>query len=156
MQIAWRGQLPDRPLRRVLDAADIDIERRAGNPTAIVIATADARPVPRAPAAGAPWLWVTAGRITDAAAVDAASRGAYDAISLGEAGAAARLLRRLTELQAPEPAPPVSDVLVTNSDVSRRLVAQVARVAATSMPVLLVGSRKSTRLNSSHLGISYA
>ena len=78
-------------------------------------------------------------RISDAAAVEAVSRGAYDAIPLGEPGAIARLLRRLTELQAPQPAPPESDVLVTRSAASRMLVAQVARVAATSMPVLLVG-----------------
>src|SRR5262245_12399645 len=140
MKISWRGQPPGRPLRRVLDAADIELEGRVRNPAAVVIATADSHRVPRAPVAGAPWLWVTSGeRISDAAAIEAASRGAYDAIALREAGAASRLLRRLSELQSPQAEPPASDVLVTNSDVSRRLVAQVARVAATSMPVLLVG-----------------
>ncbi len=139
MVIAWQGQSPDRALKRVLDAADVQIGRSVAAATAVVVATEDPRRVPRAPAGGARWLWVSRARISDAAAVEAVSRGAYDAIPLAEPGAVARLLRRLTELQAPQPAPPESDVLVTRSAASRALVAQVARVAATSMPVLLVG-----------------
>jgi DNA-binding NtrC family response regulator len=139
MRIAWHGPGPDRALRRVLDAADVQIGRSTAAAEAVVIASADARRPPRAPAGGAPWLWVSRARIADATAIDAASRGAYDAIGLAEPGAVARLLRRLTELQTPVPVPPESDVLVTRSAVSRTLVAQVARVADTSMPVLLVG-----------------
>ena len=139
MEISWRGPGPARALRRVLDAADIHVARSAVTVDAAVVATADARRGPRAPSSGVPWIWLTAGRLGEAAAIDAASRGAYDAIALGEPGAAARLLRRLAELQAPVPPPPESDVLVTRSAASRTVVAQVARVAATSMPVLLVG-----------------
>src|SRR5580765_1390828 len=139
MIIGWAGQRPDRALKRVLDAADVHIGRSAAAAAAVVVASHDPRRIPRVPAGGAPWLWVSRARISDAAAAEAVSRGAYDAIPLGEPGAIARLLRRLTELQAPLPAPPESDVLVTRSAASRALVAQVARVAATSMPVLLVG-----------------
>ncbi len=139
MKIAWHGPQPDRALRRVLEAADIRLSRSVPDADAIVVASAEARRVPRAPAGGLPWLWVAPGRIGDAAAIEAVSRGAYDAIALREPGAVARLLRRLTELQSPLPAPPDNDVLVTRSAVSRTLVAQVARVAATSMPVLLLG-----------------
>jgi transcriptional regulator with GAF, ATPase, and Fis domain len=139
MQIAWVGEGPDRALRRVLEAADIRVGRSLGGSEAVIVATADARRLPRAPGGPAPWVWVTRARIGDSAAIDVASRGAYDAIALGSPDAVPRLLRRLTELQAPVPSPPDSDVLVTRSEVSRALVAQVARVAATSMPVLLVG-----------------
>src|SRR5580765_6841069 len=139
MIIGWAGQRPDRALKRVLDAADVHIGRSAAAAAAVVVASHDPRRIPRVPAGGAPWLWVSRARISDAAAVEAVSRGAYDAIPLGEPGAIARLLRRLTELQTPQPAPPESDVLVTRGAASRALVAQVARVAATSMPVLLVG-----------------
>jgi transcriptional regulator with PAS, ATPase and Fis domain len=139
MTIAWIGLPPDRALRRVLAAADIRVGRPAGACDVVVVASGEARRLPRAPRVGTPWLWVTRGGIGDAAAVEVASRGAYDAIALDEPGAAARLLRRLAELQAPLPAPPDSDVLVTRSAISRTVVAQVARVAATSMPVLLVG-----------------
>jgi len=139
MVIAWQGESPDRALKRVLDAADVRIGRSEAAAAAVVVASHDSRRAPRAPAGGVPWLWVSRKRIGDAVAVEAVSRGAYDAIPLGEPGAIARLLRRLTELQAPQPAPPESDVLVTRSAASRALVAQVARVAATSMPVLLVG-----------------
>jgi DNA-binding NtrC family response regulator len=139
MEIVWQGPRPDRPLRRVLEAADIRVARSVAAAAAVVVASAEARRVPRAPAGGLPWLWVTPARLGDAAAIEAASRGAYDAIALGEPGAVARLLRRLTELQTPLPAPLENDVLVTRSVASRTLVAQVARVAATSMPVLLLG-----------------
>jgi transcriptional regulator with GAF, ATPase, and Fis domain len=139
MKIAWHGPGPDRALRRVLDSAEIRVTRTAAACDAAVVATADARRVPRAPGGPTPWLWLTEGRLGETATIEAASRGAYDAIALGEPGAVARLLRRLTELQEPLPVPPESDVLVTRSAVSRTLVAQVARVAATSMPVLLVG-----------------
>ena len=138
MVIAWQGESPDRALKRVLDAADVRIGRSEAA-AAAVVASHDSRRAPRAPAGGVPWLWVSRKRIGDAVAVEAVSRGAYDAIPLGEPGAIARLLRRLTELQAPQPAPPESDVLVTRSAASRALVAQVARVAAT----LLIGGAAS-------------
>src|SRR5262245_11733126 len=139
MQIGWQGETPDRAMKRVLNAADIRIGRSAAGAAVIVVVSRDARRIPRAPAGGRPWVWVSGARIADAAAIEAASRGAYDAIALADAGATARLLRRLTELQTQEPPPPESAVLVTHSASSRRLVAQVARVATTSMPVLLVG-----------------
>ena len=39
----------------------------------------------------------------------------------------------------PDPAPPAAEALVSESGVSRAVIAQAARVAATSMPVLLTG-----------------
>src|SRR6187401_1695203 len=96
-------------MRRTFTLADRPQPRQRSSSRATILAASRAR------AGGAPWLWVSRARISDAAAVEAVSRGAYDAIPLGEPGAIARLLRRLTELQAPQPAPPESDVLVTRS-----------------------------------------
>ena len=74
-----------------------------------------------------------------AAARAAASAGAYDACSLADAGAVARLVTRLRELLAPDEAPPDTPGIVAESPAARAMLRQVWRVARTHMPVLLVG-----------------
>ena len=49
MVIGWQGQSPDRALKRVLDAADVQIGRSAAAAAAVVVASHDPRRVPRAP-----------------------------------------------------------------------------------------------------------
>src|SRR5262249_26058459 len=65
--------------------------------------------------------------------------GAYAVISLRAPGAADALAARVLELLTPTPdAPPPLD-LVARSEPARHVIAQAAKVAPTSMPVLLTG-----------------
>ena len=66
-------------------------------------------------------------------------RGAYDVIDVRSAGAGVELAARIEELAIPDAPPPVADLLVAESGVSKHAIAQAALVAATSMPVLLTG-----------------
>jgi transcriptional regulator with PAS, ATPase and Fis domain len=137
--LTWLGTPPPPDLVSALEARNFRVWRTVlpGAPTVICTRRGD-RP-PAAPATSDGWVWAASARIADDAATAAVMRGAYDVISLRDADAADRLGRRLQELNVAVPHPPSSDLLVTNSAASRKLVAQVARVAATSMPVLLVG-----------------
>jgi two-component system response regulator HydG len=77
--------------------------------------------------------------VADTQRLEAILRGAYDVVEMRQDSAPAQLAARIEELLAPQPAVPAADGLVTRSEVSRRIVAQVARVATTSMPVLITG-----------------
>jgi DNA-binding NtrC family response regulator len=66
-------------------------------------------------------------------------RGAYAAISLRSTDAAHELIARLQELLSPEPAPPAAPHIVAVSEASKGVLAHAARLAGTSMPVLLTG-----------------
>jgi DNA-binding NtrC family response regulator len=103
-----------------------------------VIFTATGRP-PAGPAAAGRWIWVSAVAFDRSRAVDAILRGAYAAISLQAPDPAPRLIARLRELSVPERRPDAPAHVVTESEASRAVVAQVARVAPTSMPVLITG-----------------
>jgi DNA-binding NtrC family response regulator len=70
---------------------------------------------------------------------EAVLRGAYDVISLKDKDAPARIVERLRELLAPVETVPSADLVVTTSPTSKRMIEKVARVAATSMAVLLTG-----------------
>lgn len=105
-------------------------------PQPTVVFTASARRVPVAPA---PWIWLCTRAVGDVRRTEAVLRGAYDVLCAGDASAGRDLVARLEELLAPETPPPAADALVTASAGSRRVVAQVARVAPTSMSVLLTG-----------------
>ena len=83
-------------------------------------------------------LWVTAGALTEAAAREAVAAGAYDALSLDDDGEA-RIAARLDELCAAALAVPPTPGLVAESAASRRMLAEVAQAARTSMPVLITG-----------------
>jgi transcriptional regulator with GAF, ATPase, and Fis domain len=65
--------------------------------------------------------------------------GAYAVISLRSPEPGAELVARLQELLTPEAALKLPPEIVMTSEASRRAVAHAARVAPTSMPVLLTG-----------------
>jgi len=95
-----------------------------------------AKPPARPPTT--PWLWIATGHVTTDVASLAALAGAYDVISIDD-DLPTRLAARLAEL-AVEYEPPVAPVgFVARSAASRRVLAELERVARTSMAVLLTG-----------------
>ena len=137
--LIWQGAAPPRALARALRDARMTVVRGRGEAldAPVVIFTATGRP-PAGPSAGR-WIWVSAVGFDRSRAVDAILRGAYAAISLQAPDAAPRLIARLQELSVPERRPDAPAHVVTESEASRAVVAQVARVAPTSMPVLITG-----------------
>src|SRR5439155_8598175 len=113
------------------------ITRRAPGDAPCVLASAAGRR-PRAPAERA-WIWGCEGRLDDAAATAAVLDGAYDVVALGAADAADRLAARAHELAAAVPPVAPSSDVVARSAAARRMLAQAARAARTSMAVLLTG-----------------
>ena len=77
--------------------------------------------------------------VDDSRRRQAVLRGAYAVVSLTEPDAAARVIARLEELLTVPQEPAVPPHLVAQSAASRRILAQIARVAPTSMPVLITG-----------------
>ena len=139
VKVAWLGPAAPQSLAAALRARQIRIVRGpAADAAAQVIATASAGRVPAEPS-GARWIWVCRGAVTDERRTEAILRGAYDVIDARAADAGVQLAARLEELAVPEPAPPAADLLVAESGISKHAIAQAARVAATSMPVLLTG-----------------
>jgi two-component system nitrogen regulation response regulator GlnG len=140
MLVRWTGPEPSADLRRALRDAGV---RLAGGPDApAVLLTASGRTAPKAerqPSPGTPWIWLSRGAMTPAAARDAIAAGAYDAWSIADADTPSRLARRLGELAAPEEPPPDTPGIVAASPAARAMLRQVWRVARTHMPVLLVG-----------------
>lgn len=137
-ELGWLGPGPSHALLERLASAHIRIRRLrapAGGPVAVCTATGR---VPRSPGADL-WIWVSAAPLSDAARRTAVARGAYDAISLAGADGAGELIARVGEISQPEPRVPAADHIATASEPSRRVLSQAARVAATSMPVLLTG-----------------
>ena len=140
-EVKWIGEAPPRRLADALRAAKIELSRgrSAVSPaTPVVVFTATARR-PAPPAGDAKWVWLSSAAIDPDAARAVVLSGAYAAISLTTDAAAAQLVDRLRELLVPDAAVVAPEHVITNSDASRRVVAQVARVAPTSMPVLLTG-----------------
>jgi DNA-binding NtrC family response regulator len=139
IRVSWLGPAASRGVAETLRTRNIRIVRGpTGDAAAQVIATASSGRVPAAPA-GVRWIWVCRGAVTDARRAAAVLRGAYDVIDGGAEGAGAELAARVEELAVPEAPPPAADRLVAESGVSKHAIAQAARVAATSMPVLLTG-----------------
>jgi DNA-binding NtrC family response regulator len=153
--VTWTGGSPPPAFAAALRAAKIDVSRAgrgpspgpvregraraiAPSPTPVVVFTTTARR-PAPPAGDAKWIWLSSAPIDANAARAAVLAGAYAAISLAAADAAAQLVARLRELLVPDTAVIPPEHVVTDSEASRRVVAQVARVAPTSMPVLLTG-----------------
>src|SRR6476620_10572033 len=137
-RIKWDGVPPSRELTRALNDARFEIERRDSAATGLVRSTSSGRP-PAAPSGGARWIWLSTSPITNAQALEAVRRGAYAAVSLTAADASSRLIARLQELSTAHTAPQPPPHLVAESAASRAGVEQVARVAPTSMPVLITG-----------------
>ena len=140
MLVQWNGVEPTVEWRRALRDAGVVLAGGADAP--LVVHTPAGRTAPRPErrsGTAGPWVWVSKGPMTPGAARDAIAAGAYDAWSLGDADAAARLLTRLRELAVPEEAPPDTPGIVATSPAARAMLRQVWRVARTHMPVLLVG-----------------
>jgi DNA-binding NtrC family response regulator len=134
--VAWRGTSPPSTLVRALRDAGFDIVRRAISPLIVCTATA------RVPTVGDPetrWIWLARARVTPEQAVRAVTQGAYAVISLSAADATAKLIERLTELAVADERPQPPAHIVAESTATRAVVAQAARVAPTSMPVLITG-----------------
>ena len=140
MLVQWNGIEPTADWRRAL--RDAGIVRAGGSDAPVVVHTASGRTAPRRErpsSATGPWVWVSKGPMTPGVARDAIAAGAYDAWSLGDADAEARLFARLRELAVPEEPPPDTPGIVAASPAARAMLRQVWRVARTHMPVLLVG-----------------
>jgi DNA-binding NtrC family response regulator len=107
-----------------------------------LVFTSRSRRVPQMPANGV-WIWLTSAWPGEERCREAVLAGAYDVIALDRPDAIAQLVERVEELLVPDPPQPESgdgaEYLVATCDASRRVLAQVARVAPTSMPVLLTG-----------------
>jgi DNA-binding NtrC family response regulator len=137
--LAWEGGRPPGTLARELRDAGFDIVRGdAGPALPLVVFTASSRTPPRRDRPGS-WIWVTSGSADDRRRRQAVLRGAYAVVSLNEPGAVATLLARLRERLVADPEPSAPPHIVTESEASKRILSQIARVAPTSMPVLITG-----------------
>jgi DNA-binding NtrC family response regulator len=147
--LCWVGTPAPAALVATLAAQGIQVVRNretgAGTqaerdgPAPLVVST---RQAGRVPARGGPagtWLWVNTARVSEGLQLEAVARGAYDVISLTQPDAAAQIVVRVRELLTPPLAIPPADLVVTNSEAARRTIEKVARVAPTSMAVLLTG-----------------
>ncbi len=139
--IGWIGPPPPRALAALLRQHDIAWSAATDAITArvLVVHTRDADRVPSVASRTRPWIWIAAADVGEALALDAVVRGAYDVIPLSSPDSAGAILARIGELLLADPPVPHADGLITHSAAARAVVAQAARVAVTSMPVLLVG-----------------
>jgi DNA-binding NtrC family response regulator len=136
-EICWIGPPLTARLTSALADHGITLTRADGDGPAVVFTAAPR--LPRTVPTDRPWIWVSPAPIPESRKTEAVLRGAYDAISIAHADAVTTLVSRLEELLASEVAVPAAETIVTTCDASRKVVAQVARVAPTSMPVLITG-----------------
>jgi DNA-binding NtrC family response regulator len=140
-RIGWRGPAPRGRLAGILEKASV--RTQPFDPNAPEDACIVSTPTPRLPnmplVAANRWIWICDRALSASVRQDAVLRGAYDVLSLDDADVAVCLSARVAELLTPEPPIPTDHPLVLKSDASRRVAAQLARVAATSMPVLFTG-----------------
>src|SRR6186997_1059943 len=137
--VGWIGAAPPRAVLDRLRRADIAIDREEREGLPLVIATATALRVPANRGERSRWIWVSGKAVSPARATDAVLRGAYDVIGLDTAEAPDTIVARLEELLTPEPAARSAEHVVQASAASRAVLRQAARVAQTSMAVLLTG-----------------
>jgi DNA-binding NtrC family response regulator len=138
-QLIWDGARPSGTLARELRDAGFEIVRPGADPALpLVLFTASTRTPPRRDRPGS-WIWVTSGDADDRRRRQAVLKGAYAVVSLNEPHAVATLLVRLRELLVADPEPSAPAHIVTESEASKRILSQIARVAPTSMPVLITG-----------------
>jgi DNA-binding NtrC family response regulator len=136
---ADRDAAVDADGRTKTDRGDIAAPAAVAAPWPRVCYTARGGRVPIVETNHLPWIWLVKTSPGEERCREALLAGAYDVIAADRADAAAQLIARLDELFVTDPLPPDADGLVTESDASRRVLAQVARVAPTAMPVLLTG-----------------
>jgi len=132
------GRLPA-GIGRELHDAGFDILREPGSASVPSIVFTPTGRMPSGPTQSGPWIWVTASPVDDRRRRQAVLKGAYAVIALTEPRAAATLVARLRELLVSDPEPELPAHIVTESEASKRILAQIARVAPTSMPVLITG-----------------
>lgn len=137
-EIGWNGPSTPRAVVDALRQRGVRVGRGEKHDAPCAVFTTGGR-LPRAPRTSSRWIWVSAAPISDARRTDAVLRGAYDAVSLAPPGGIADLVARIDELLVEDDPVPPLDTIVSASEVSQRVVAQVARVAPTSMPVLITG-----------------
>src|SRR5262245_51439543 len=138
--VSWHGSPAPREVARALRDSRIQVGRADDSDTSLpaVVFTATGRP-PRAREPTRPWIWLSGAHVAQAGRMEAVMRGAYAVVSLQAPRAVDELIVRLRELLLHEPPPEAPAHIVAESDASRQVVAQVARVAPTSMPVLITG-----------------
>jgi len=139
-RITWDGVPPSRALARALNDARFVIDRSdatvASRP--LVLATNRAKP-PAPPRGAVRWIWASTSPIAPPQAIEAVQRGAYAAVSLSATDARSTLIARLQELTTTHAACDAPPHIVAESAATRAVIEQVARVAPTSMPVLITG-----------------
>ncbi len=137
--IAWSGPGPSRALADHLASHEIAIDREDRTGLPLVVATADTQRVPAPRATRGRWIWLSSKAVAPARATDAVLRGAYDVVALSARDAHGTITARLEELLTPEPPTPAADHIIQDSGASQAVMRQAARVARTSMAVLLTG-----------------
>jgi DNA-binding NtrC family response regulator len=138
-RLDWQGPAPPAVLKAALVRAGHVLGARGAAAEVVLVATVQDAGGPAPPGGASPWLWVPSTRVPLSAARAAVERGAYDVVSLARGGAEARLLARLEELTAPEPAPGHPGTFVGTSPATQALLKALAQAARTSVPVLLTG-----------------
>jgi DNA-binding NtrC family response regulator len=138
--IAWSGVAPSEGVQRAFREKRISLARphSAADHIVRVVRTRSAERTPAAPSEPR-WIWYSDQTVPSERRVEAILRGAYDVIESKAPDADAQLVARIEELLVPEPDPVAADTLVMVSDASRRVMAKIAQVAPTSMPVLITG-----------------
>ena len=137
----WKGPAPPEAVRSALRAHELARGPHADlahDDLPAIVFTTTAR-TPRQTGSQGRWLWLCRDAVSESQRTAAVLAGAYDVVSLTTPDAIDELLERLDELFAPQPIAPSVGTLVTRSEASKRVVAQVARAAPTSMSVLLTG-----------------
>jgi DNA-binding NtrC family response regulator len=143
MKIAVVAGLLPADIARACKAVGLEVVAPAQANLRLVIA---ARPLAQPPMA--PWMWVVTGAraaasraadaIDPADAAMAIAAGAYDVAPLGD-DLPALLVRRIGELATTDEPPVAPMSFVARSPAAQRVLAELERVARTSMAVLLTG-----------------
>ncbi len=134
LRLDWRGPRPSDALVRALSALGVKL----GSPAPVAVLVTAKGEAPGHPGVGQ-WVWASQRAIPPSQTLLATERGAYDAVSLSQAGGEARLLERLRELFTVEPEVPIPPGFIAHSAAARALLKKVAQAARTSQPVLLTG-----------------
>ncbi len=137
--VQWKGPPPPPDLRAKLAARGFDLTSANPGSAVVLVYTAREADPPPPQEVSSPWLWLTKRSVTQARAIEAIRRGAYDVLSLESKDAVAQIERRLKEIVSIPPFRGRTGLFVGRSKSSQRVLEKVARAAETSMPVLLTG-----------------
>jgi DNA-binding NtrC family response regulator len=138
--VAWQGPPAPPAITAALRGADMSLARGGTHDAeAPLVLFTSTRKLPAVVRPAGRWIWLCAEDPGEARSIEATLRGAYAVVSLRSGEAAADLVSRIQELLEPDASLDLPPDIVMNSEASRRAVAHAARVAPTSMPVLLTG-----------------